>query len=1018
MIRSLIAGILVLFALEASAIGSGLTPHTSLKLRSAHFKFEPNVGQSTAASADFISTSGRYELLLSPNQATFVDSTLGSALALGFELMGTNDSVAGVGRQRLASVTNYLRGPSSGWLKGIPNFGQVQYSGVYRGIDLLYYASEKQLEFDFVVAPGARPREIRLRLFGGNPRYDSTGIVVNGHGVMACFHSPRAYQIIAGRRTPVSSEWKLASGILTLKLGKYDRSRELIVDPIVTYVRFLPLTARGQMPIAVDSADSIYLSTSDTVNSVSNIEKYSSDGTLVYSTVVSGDIWDMKLDAQGNLYLAGDDSLGCGALGFDPGFTCGNALVLELDPTGQNVLFSLSFGGHLGETARSIAVDTDGMIYATGTTASADLPVVNASQSTPNPILGSIPCGTGTFCPTSGFLAKIDPDKKAIVFLTFIGDASSAIGGDIAIDSAHALHVLGSTITSNSQFIAKFDNHGFPISTMPLNATGTFHPTALTIDKEGNFIWVEYEYPGLASEVHKIDSAGAELFTWRFSSRVPLNYGGNPTQAYKLGLDANNDIYFCGWTQAVDLPVLNSVQSELVGLMNAFVSKLSPTGDMLFSTYLGGDFDQATSVAVDSKDAVYVGGVTNSASFPWVDGQIPTFHGSGPGMFLVKIDPATSANLVLNPNRIDFGGQLAGTVGAKRTISVTNNGSSAITFNNVSFLDSLSDFTLVNGCGNGLAIGASCTVDISFSPHFAGSSYTTLTFTGSFGRAGVGLIGLGEATGESAMRISPQVYPPAAHAVPGLTAAAGVIQITNVGAQPLSLQNIQLTSEFTQTNNCPPSVATAATCQIFVTFAPSGTGDRSGTMTITPNNSNGPQNVDLHGVGDDFMLSADKSQATLQAGDSVITQLTITPQYTGLNAPVSLSCAGLPANSKCTFFSVQLTPGPYQVATHLTITTAQTKMATRILPVQAYAAFLVIFGVLLVGPKQNRKHGPLLLVFLLVIMAAYIGCGGNNIQSPPQPPFVSGTPSGTYKISIAGVAGNLTHSTQITLIVN
>src|SRR5262249_30813036 len=143
-----------------------------------------------------------------------------------------------------AGRTNYLLGNDpSAWHADVTRFGRVAYQQVYPGIDLVYYGTnQQQLEYDFIVAPGAEPGQIGLRF----SRME--GLEVNGKGDLVLHttvgdvveHAPVLYQEAGGQRTPVAGAYELrGDGTVGLHVGAYDASRALVIDPTLVYSSYL-----------------------------------------------------------------------------------------------------------------------------------------------------------------------------------------------------------------------------------------------------------------------------------------------------------------------------------------------------------------------------------------------------------------------------------------------------------------------------------------------------------------------------------------------------------------------------------------------------------------------------------------------------------------------------------------------------------------------------------------------------------------------------------------------------------
>jgi hypothetical protein len=145
----------------------------------------------------------------------------------------------------------------------VQTFAKVKYAGVYPGIDLVYYGNQRQLEYDFVVAPGASPKSIRLQ-FAGAKKVDLTAdgdLTVSAANGQIAFHKPVVYQVKDGLRQPVDGQFAvLAKNAIGFTLGRYDRSKPLVIDPVLSYSTYLGGTlADGANGIAVDSSGNAYV---------------------------------------------------------------------------------------------------------------------------------------------------------------------------------------------------------------------------------------------------------------------------------------------------------------------------------------------------------------------------------------------------------------------------------------------------------------------------------------------------------------------------------------------------------------------------------------------------------------------------------------------------------------------------------------------------------------------------------------------------------------------------------------
>src|SRR5580658_2689458 len=133
--------------------------------------FEPNRGQADPR-MQFVSRGPGFSLYLTPGEAILT----GATDVLDMRLLGANPSSAACGLEPQPGVVNYLVGNDpKKWHSGIPTYAKVNYTGIYPGIDLVFYGNQRQLEYDFVVAPGADPSRIVWQIAGAPVKLDSGG---------------------------------------------------------------------------------------------------------------------------------------------------------------------------------------------------------------------------------------------------------------------------------------------------------------------------------------------------------------------------------------------------------------------------------------------------------------------------------------------------------------------------------------------------------------------------------------------------------------------------------------------------------------------------------------------------------------------------------------------------------------------------------------------------------------------------------------------------------------------------
>ncbi|MGH9359443.1 MAG: beta strand repeat-containing protein, partial [Terriglobia bacterium] len=558
-----------------------------------------------------------------------------------------------------------------------------------------------------------------------------------------------------------------------------------------------------------------------------------------------------------------------------------DAFVTELNPAGSSLVYSTFLGGAGSDSGQAIAVDSAGEAVIAGFTFSINFPTQGAVQ----PSSGG---GADTF------VAKLSAGGSALLYSTYLGGSGGDRAFGLALDSSGDAYVTGSTQSAN-----------FPTT-----------PGAYQTAFGG----------GTNAFVSKLSASGAQLSYSTFIG------GAGNDQGNGIALDASGDAYITGSTSSTNFPTLNPTQSALAEgscsstCSNAFVSVLNPQGNALvYSTYLGGSGpDYGQGIAVDTAGNAYVAGVTASSNFPVIAGALQgTYAGTGTSGngFVVKVGPNNAPGASLNPQTIDFGNEGMNIASPPKTVILTDAGSASL---NISNITTTGNFAQTNTCGSSLqAGGGQCTISVTFTPTAisaeTGSVMVTDDAAGSPHQ--VSLSGTGVTTAATPVFSTNSLT--FASQLAGTTSAPQTVTLTNTGGAVLNVTALTASGVFTETNNCPATLAPSASCTINIVFSPTGTtSSNSGSLTITDGLTGTQPSVTLTGNAvADFALSAGGSVGTPLIGTNSL-QMTIsaTSLLSSFTGAISLSCSG--GGVTCTFSPTQISPGQSAAATINGLSTA------------------------------------------------------------------------------------------------
>jgi hypothetical protein len=914
--------------------------------------FEANEGESDSR-IRFLSRGGGYLLFLTPNEAVLTlksghaqklerkakgllaasDKFVASDV-LRMQLVGSNLAAGMIGVDELPGKSNYFIGNDpANWRTNIPNYRKVAEHGVYPGIDLVYYGTQRQLEYDFVVAPGADPHSIGLAFQGTNRlTIDPQGnLIASVSGGEVSFQRPIAYQEAPnGAKQPVAVRYSLTGRRkVGFVLGRHDPGRALIIDPTLSYSTYLGgsnIDGANAIAVAPDGtafvAGGTFSSDFPTAHPLQPnaggpydypqdafVAKISADGsTLLYSTYLGGKHTDIAygiaVDSLGNAYVVGTtDSADfpttptvfntlcggdgeCGASWNPQGFIVYNGFASKLNIAGSALIYSGFIGYYEDVSANAVAVDGAGNAYVTGEvgpnimetvplvppeTPPPPFPIYNGFETT-FAHTGTTFGGAGT----DAFIIKIDASGSEFLYSSYLGGTDEDVGYGIAVDGSANAYVTGVTYSAD-----------LPVTAGALQAAYAGAGDAFLVK-------VNTDTTGLPSLVYSTYLGGSGL---EQGNGVAIDASGN---AYVAGLTTSlaGSLGFTipGAPYQPECDLLSGVCEG-----DAFVAKLNPalTGpaSLVYFTYLGGSrADSASGIAVDSSGDAYVTGSTSSSDFPIVGTVFQAVYGGGNAdAFVTELNPTATAPLVystyLGGSNTDTGSGIAINPAAASSCVVVGGEticSAYVTGQTCSF-----DFPLANPLQPGY--GGNCDAFISE----------------------VGVL-QGIALNPAGLSFPTQSL--------GTTSQPQTVTLTN-GDNAQTVSGISITgqdpADFAETNTCPPSLNPGAQCTITVTFTPTLSGVRKAGVNITDSAPGSPQVINLTGSTSLVGLSA----SSLAFGNQTLGQVSIPQTVTVTNnGPTPLAVTAV--NASGSFAQTNnCTATPLQPTTNCEVTVTYTPVA-------------------------------------------------------------------------------------------
>lgn len=499
--------------------------------------------------------------------------------------VGVNDDASFSPSEKRSNYNNYFIGNDrSRWKGKVGLYGKVTQANIYNGIDVTVYSNnESTLKYDFFVAPGANPDQIRLSFEGVQPRVTKDGDLLIKTSVNSVIEkAPYTYQVIDGRKVTVRSKYSLNNNVLSFNFPDgYNSAYPLVIDPNLEFATYS----------AASGSNTFYAHSST----------YDKDGYM-YAGALGDDLgWPVTAGAF--------QATGMG------GFSA-SVSINKYSPDGSTLIYSTYFAGSGTDEPSTMRVNDQNQLVVVGPTTSSDLPTTTgAYDSTFN---GG----------TDIFVAHFNYDGSDLVGCTYVGGSGTdPTVSDIDGTSTAATNGAAATSamevifdeSSNIWVVSNSNSNNFPVTSNALQSTNA-----------GNYDGVLFQ----------LDSTCSNLI---YSTYIG---GSNHDAIANIGFTSDKNIVICGLTQSTDFPTTSGTLHSTApgGGMDGFVSVLNPSGTaFLSSSYLGtSSKDVASKLQIDCADNIYVLGRTQG-NYPVSSG---VWSMPGTNVYIDKINPTLTTSLL------------------------------------------------------------------------------------------------------------------------------------------------------------------------------------------------------------------------------------------------------------------------------------------------------------------------------------------------------------------------------------
>ncbi|MCS6819078.1 MAG: SBBP repeat-containing protein, partial [Chitinophagales bacterium] len=645
------------------------------------------------------------------NSESFSITKVGHAVAVSN--IGASTKTTGSGKHLCKGIYNYFSGPDpSNWISNVSLYKEVEIKNIYPNVNQRWYFDNGMPRFDYVVLPGGKPQNIKLKIEGANNvSLQDNQLVFSAGSNSIRLSGLYAYQVINEKRVEIPSSWVIdENGNAGFLLGSYNKNLPVVIDPIIWSAYLGGTGADIAVKVRTDNSGNVYvtgLTASNnfpTVFGSYSISQIGSDdvfvtktngNTLIYSTYIGSTGIDRALAVRvenGNAIVGGFCSNGFPTnLAHQPTF--GGSLdgfLLKLNAAGNGLIFSTYLGSHFNDFINDLDINqNNGRIYVTGYTKSNLFPVTTGAYDV-------------SYNWNDDIFITCYSSAGNLLFSTFLGGDGDEVGQSVKIISATGDVVIGGS--SRSEMSPPATN-GIPVTA---GAGANFYGSSsyqapylaildsnLTTFKRGFFVAAhEGRVYGMDQDeynrVFVVGTYGSSTHTVPSFTIYPLAFKNTPEPNTRDGfmfvlsstgvemsstlyggalndyflsvkVENSHNVTITGYSFSSDFPVSPGAHKNfLSGASDAIILKLNfksnTEWEVLYSSYLGGSSEEISyDVDANSQGQAFFVGRTNSSDFPTSTGSFGNIYKGAIDAFVTSMCLPLGADVqVYNQSTFDY----------------------------------------------------------------------------------------------------------------------------------------------------------------------------------------------------------------------------------------------------------------------------------------------------------------------------------------------------------------------------